>query len=230
MKLIGVIGGMSWESSLEYYRIMNETVKERLGGWHSARVLMHSVDFHEVEIQQSTGNWQAAAEMLSEAAVSLEKGGAGMVVIATNTMHKVAAEVRAAVGIPLLHIGDAVGEAVSAKRLRTLGLLGTRFTMEEDFLKGYLEEHYGLTIIIPDAAERARVHGVIYNELCLGTIKPESKRAYLEIIRKMGQSGAQGVILGCTEIPLLVKQPDVDLPLFDTTYLHARKAVEVALG
>lgn len=230
MKLIGIIGGMSWESSLEYYRIMNKTVKEKLGGWHSARVLMYSVDFHEVEIYQSTGEWKAAAEMLSAAAVSLEKGGAEMIVIATNTMHKVAAEIKASIKVPLLHIADAVAEAVETQQLKTVGLLGTRFTMEEDFLKGYLEEKYGLTVIVPDTEARTRVHDIIFKELCLGTINPVSKRAYIDIIQKLGEAGAGGVILGCTEIPLLVKQQDIDLPLFDTTSIHAQKAVEMALA
>ncbi len=229
MKLIGIIGGMSWESSLEYYRIMNETVKKELGGWHSARVLMYSVDFHEIEAHQRSGDWKAAAEMLSKAAVSLEKGGADMVVIATNTMHKIAPEVTAAVKIPLVHIADAVGEAIGEQNLKTVGLLGTRFTMEEDFLKGYLEKTYALNVITPEDHEMTLVHDVIYNELCLGTINPNSKRSYIDIINKLEQKGSQGVILGCTEIPLLVQQADVGLPLFDTTTLHAKMAVELAI-
>lgn len=230
MKLIGIIGGMSWESSLEYYRIMNETVKAQLGGWHSARVLMHSVDFHEIEAHQSSGDWQSAAEMLSEAAVGLEKGGADMIVIATNTMHKVAPEVAASVSVPLVHIADAVAEAITGRELKTVGLLGTRFTMVEEFLKGYLEKAYGLRIVIPDEVDMTLVHDVIYNELCLGTINPDSKQAYIRIINTLEQRGAQGIILGCTEIPLLVQQADVALPLFDTTTIHAHKAVELAIG
>jgi amino-acid racemase len=229
VKLIGIIGGMSWESSLEYYRIMNETVRATLGGWHSARVLMYSVDFHEIEAHQRSGDWKAAAEMLSEAAVSLEKGGAELIVIATNTMHKIAPEVKASVAIPLVHIADGVAEAITKQGLKTVGLLGTRFTMEEDFLKGYLETEYALQIIIPEADEMTLVHDVIYNELCLGTVSPNSKRSYIEIIHRMAQRGAQGVILGCTEIPLLVQQADVALPLFDTTTIHAKKAVELAI-
>lgn len=229
MKLIGVIGGMSWESSLAYYRIMNETVKHRLGGFHSARVLLHSVDFHEIEALQAAEDWSAAAEMLSAAAVALEKGGAEMIVIATNTMHKVAPEIAAAVGIPLVHIADAVAEFIAAQNLQSVGLLGTRFTMEQDFLKGHLEKIYGLSVIIPDETDRIRVHDVIYNELCLGEINAASKREYLEIIARLKRAGSEGVILGCTEIPLLVRQEDVELPLFDTTTIHAQKAVALAL-
>jgi len=229
VKLIGIIGGMSWESSLEYYRIMNETVKATLGGWHSARVLMYSIDFHTIEAHQRSGDWKAAADMLSEAAVSLEKGGADMIVIATNTMHKIAPEIKSSVNIPLVHIADGVAEAITGQGLKTIGLLGTRFTMEEDFLKGYLEDEYALEVIIPGADDMTLVHDVIYNELCLGTINPDSKRSYIDIIQKMAQRGAQGVILGCTEIPFLVQQADVALPLFDTTTIHAKKAVELAI-
>ena len=231
MKLIGLIGGMSWESSLEYYRIINQEIKSRLGGWHSGRILLYSVDFHDIEAHQSSGNWEAAAEMLSQAACSLEKGGADLILIATNTMHKVAPEVQAAVRVPLVHIADAVWEAINNQDqgLKKIGLLGTRFTMEEDFLKGYLSEKYGLEVIIPDAASRILVHDVIYNELCLGTINAESRRSYIDIINGLQQQGAQGVILGCTEIPMLVQQGDVALPLFDTTEIHARKAVDLAI-
>lgn len=230
MKLIGIIGGMSWESSLEYYRIMNETVRARLGGLHSARVLIYSVDFHEIEACQAAGDWTAAADMLCDVAVSLERGGAEMIVIATNTMHKVAPKVQDSVQIPLVHIADAVAKTIEGQNLKRVGLLGTRFTMEENFLKGHLQTNYGLEVIIPDQEERSRVHDIIYHELCLGTINPDSKRDYIDIIQRMGQSGAQGVILGCTEIPLLVQQQDVALPLFDTTTIHAQKAVDLALA
>ncbi len=229
MKLIGLIGGMSWESSLEYYRLINEDVKKRLGGWHSGRILLYSVDFHEIEAHQSSGDWDAAAEMLSDAACSLENGGADMILIATNTMHKVAQEVQAAVQVPLVHIADAVAEEINRQNLKTVGLLGTRFTMEEDFLKGYLNEKYNLDIIVPVDSARLLVHDVIYKELCLGSINPDSKQAYLSIIGELKQNGAQGVILGCTEIPLLIQQEDVSLPLFDTTAIHARKAVDLAI-
>lgn len=229
MKIIGLIGGMSWKSSAEYYRIMNEEVKKQLGGWHSAKVLMYSVDFHEIEAQQSIGNWQESARLLSDAAIRLEKGGAELLLIGTNTMHKVAPEVQASVKIPLIHIADAVAEEINRQGLKTVGLLGTRFTMEQDFMKGYLTQKYGFNVIIPQPDSRQTVHDIIYNELCLGKIRPESKQSYLKIIAEMHQSGAQGVILGCTEIPLLVQAEDISLPLFDTTRLHAVKAVELSI-
>jgi aspartate racemase len=229
MKLIGLIGGMSWESTMAYYRIINEEVKMRLGGWHSARILMFSVDFHEIEAHQRSNNWAAAGEILAESARSLEKGGADMILICTNTMHKIAAEVQAAVDIPLVHIADAVAEAVMEKKLAKVGLLGTRFTMEEDFLKGYLADKFDLTVVIPNEEERRLVHQVIYDELCLGNIRPKSKRSYVDIIDQMGKQGAQGVILGCTEIPLLVQQTDVSIPVFDSTAIHAKKAVDLAM-
>ncbi len=229
MKIIGLIGGMSWESSLEYYRIINEEVKGRLGGLHSAKILMMSVDFHEIEEQQRAGDWQAAAQRLADAAQALERGGADFFLICTNTMHKVAPEVGAAVGIPLVHIADAVGEEIAGQGLKRVGLLGTRFTMEEDFLKGHLCEKFGVEVIVPEADARRVVHEVIYNELCLGTVNPDSRRSYIEIIASLGQNGAQGVILGCTEIPLLIQPRDVPLPLFDTTAIHAKKAVALSL-
>ncbi len=229
MRIIGLIGGMSWESSLEYYRIINEEVKRRLGGLHSARILMMSVDFHEIEEQQRAGDWRAAAKGLAGAAQGLERGGADFFLICTNTMHKVAPEVRAAVGIPLVHIADAVALEIAGQGLKRVGLLGTRFTMEEDFLKGYLRTEHGLEVLVPEADERRMVHDVIYNELCLGIIDADSRRASIEIIESLGRKGAQGVILGCTELPLLIQAKDVSLPLFDTTALHAKRAVDLSL-
>ena len=229
MKTIGLIGGMSWESSIEYYRIINETVKARLGGVHSADCLMYSVDFAEIESLQNAGEWeQLTLEMIS-AARRLERGGADCLVICTNTMHKMADEVQAAIQIPLLHIADAAGAAVQAKELTTVGLLGTRFTMEGNFYRGRLAEKFGLQVLIPDEAGRETVHRVIYNELVKGEIKAGSRQAFLAIIEDLQSRGAQGIVLGCTEIPLLVKQDDVAIPIFDTTRLHAEAAVNWAL-
>jgi aspartate racemase len=229
MKTIGMIGGMSWESSIEYYRIVNEGVKAKLGGLHSAKSLMFSVDFAEVEVLQHAGKWAEAAEMMAAAAESLEKGGADFIVICTNTMHKSADEIRARVNIPLLHIADATAEVVKAAGIRKIGLLGTRFTMEEEFYKGRLSQNFGLEVVIPDAQERDIVHRVIYDELVLGVIREASKKQYLEIIEHMIGEGVEGVILGCTEIGLLVHQQDSRVPLFDTTRIHADAAVDFAL-
>jgi len=230
MKTIGMIGGMSWESSLEYYRIINETVKSRLGGLHSARSLMYSVEFAEIEALQHEGRWQEAAKIMVDAALSLEKGGADFIIICTNTMHKLAPDVQSKVRIPLLHIADATAGAVKRQGIRRVGLLGTRFTMEEDFYKGRLVEKHGLEVLIPSEAERVVVHRIIYDELCLGVIKPESRRQYQRIIENLASQGAQGIILGCTEIGLLVKPEDCAVPLFDTTRLHAEAAVDYALA
>jgi aspartate racemase len=229
MKTIGLIGGMSWESSLEYYRLINEGVKARLGGLHSAQSLMYSVDFAEIEILQHAGRWAEAARLLSEAAQNLERGGADFVVLCTNTMHKVADEMQASVEIPLLHIADATAQRVQAAGWRKIGLLGTRFTMEEEFYKGRLSQKYGLTVMVPVATEREIVHRVIYDELVLGVINSRSKEQYLNIIAQLVEQGAEGVILGCTEIGLLVQQADCQVPLFDTTRIHAEAAVEYAL-
>jgi aspartate racemase len=229
MKTIGLIGGMSWESSIEYYRIINQTVKTRLGGLHSAKSVMVSVDFAEVEILQHQGRWAEAADMLIEAAQSLEDGGADLIVLCTNTMHKVADEIQANLKIPFLHIADATAQRVLASGIRTVGLLGTRFTMEEEFYKGRLSKTYGLNVIVPDAQEREVVHRVIYDELVVGKIEPSSKAQYVEIIEQMIRQGAEGIILGCTEIGLLVHQEDSRVPLFDTTRIHAEAAVEYAL-
>ena len=229
MKTIGLLGGMSWESSIEYYRIINQTVSQRLGGLHSAQSLMYSVDFAEIEALQHAGQWQAATRMMIEAARRLERGGADFVVICTNTMHKMADEVQAALAIPLLHIADATAAAIQAQGLGTIGLLGTRFTMEEAFYKGRLVEKHGLEVLIPEEAEREVIHQVIYDELVLGKVDPASRASYLSIIAALHERGAQGIILGCTEIGLLIRPEDVALPVFDTTLIHAHAAVEYAL-
>jgi aspartate racemase len=229
MKTIGMIGGMSWESSSEYYRIINETVKAKLGGLHSAKSLMYSVDFSEIEALQHQGNWDKATQLMIEAAQYVEAGGADFVIICTNTMHKMADDVQKNIGIPLLHIADATAEVIKARGLHKIGLLGTKFTMGEDFYRGRLVEKHGLDVIIPQADDRAIVHRVIYEELVLGRINPASRAEYQHIIETLVEAGAQGIILGCTEIGLLVKDEDSRAPLFDTTRIHAVKAVEVAL-
>ncbi len=229
MKTIGLIGGMSWESSIEYYRLINQEVRHRLGGVHSAKSLMYSVDFGEIELLQHSGRWAEATGMMIDAALRLEAGGADCVVICTNTMHKMADEVQAAVRVPLLHIADAAAEAVRGQGYTCVGLLGTRFTMEEDFYTGRLAERFGLQVITPEKADREIVHRVIYDELVTGVINPDSRVEYQRIIRALAAQGAQGVILGCTEIGLLVKNEDSHLPLFDTTLIHAIAAVDWAL-
>jgi aspartate racemase len=230
MKTIGLIGGMSWESSLEYYRIINETVKERLGGLHSAECVMYSIDFAPMEVLQQQGRWLEAAQHLVRVARNVEKAGADFVVLCTNTMHKVANDIQANISIPMLHIADATAQKVKMAGLKTIGLLGTRFTMEEDFYKSRLSQKYGLTVLIPDNEEREIVHRVIYDELVLGEIRSESRSHYLQIMERLVQSGAEGIILGCTEIGLLVHNEDSRVPLFDTTKIHAVAAVEYALA
>ena len=230
MKTIGMIGGMSWESSIEYYRIINETVKEKLGGLHSAVSLMYSVDFAEIEALQHAGRWDEATQTMIEAAQRVEAGGADFVIICTNTMHKMADEVEAAINIPLLHIADATAEVIKTRGLRVIGLLGTKFTMEGDFYRGRLVEKHKLDVLIPETQDREVVHRVIYDELVLGQIKSESREAYKQIIENLIAAGAQGIILGCTEIGLLVKDEDSRVPLFDTTHIHAVAAVEYALS
>lgn len=229
MKTIGLIGGMSWESSIEYYRIINETVRERLGGLHSAKSVMYSVDFAEIEQLQREGRWDEATRLMIEAARQVERGGAEFLVVCTNTMHKMAKDIRGAIHIPLLHIADATAEKIQAQGLKRIGLLGTRFTMEEDFYKGQLASKFHLTVLVPEPHERETVHRVIYDELVCGQIKALSKAAYLEIIDRLIEHGAQGIILGCTEIGLLISQADSRVPLFDTTRIHAVAAVEYAL-
>ena len=230
MKTIGLIGGMSWESSIEYYRIINETAKTKLGALHSARSIMYSVDFADIETLQHQGRWHEAAQLLMGAAKSLENGGADFVVICTNTMHKVADEIQAHINIPLLHIADATAQRIKESGIRRIGLLGTRFTMEEDFYKARLAQKYGLDVMIPDAPEREIVHRVIYDELVMGKIRQGSRNKYVDIIERLVRNGAQGVILGCTEMGLLVHPGDCEVPLFDTTRIHAEAAVEYALA
>lgn len=229
MRTIGLIGGMSWESSQEYYRIINEAVKERLGGLHSAKIIMYSVDFEEIEKLQHQGKWKELTELMIDAAQRVEKAGADFVVLCTNTMHKMADEVQKNIKIPLLHIADATAEKIKEKGLGKIGLLGTKFTMEENFYKGRLKEKHGLDVIIPSEEERQIVHDVIYKELCIGEIKQSSKEQFKKIIQNLVSNGAEGIILGCTEIPLLIKQEDVEVPLFDTTMLHAKAAVEFSI-
>ena len=230
MKTIGLIGGMSWESSAEYYRIINETVRQRLGGQHSAQSLMYSVDFHEIERLQREGRWDVAAEIMIDSAQRLQSGGADFIVLCTNTMHKLAAEIVKNVTIPLIHIADATAERVKASGLNCVGLLGTKFTMEEDFYKGRLTDKFGLAVIVPNETDRQIVHEVIYDELCVGKISEDSKTKYLSILNSLEARGAEGFILGCTEIGLLIKADDSQLPVFDTTRIHAEKAVEIAMN
>ncbi len=229
MKTIGMIGGMSWESSLEYYRIVNETVKLRLGGLHSAQCLLYSVDFAEIERLQHAARWDEAGQVMAEAAQRLERGGADFIVLCTNTMHKLAPAIEAAVRIPMLHIADPTAEAIRAAGITRIGLLGTAFTMEQDFYRGRLSEKFGLDVLIPEADERAIVHRVIYEELVLGIVKDESRAAYRRIIDHLVERGAQGIILGCTEIMLLIAPDDCPVPSFDTTTLHAVAAAEMAI-
>ncbi|WP_455846008.1 aspartate/glutamate racemase family protein [Pantoea agglomerans] len=229
MKMIGLIGGMSWESTALYYRIINEQVKQQLGGLHSARSLMYSVDFHEIEKLQAAGEWQKAGEILAEAAVSLEKGGADFIVLCTNTMHKVAQQIIDAVSIPLLHIADATAQRIRQAGVKKVGLLATAFTMEQEFYKGRLNQSE-IEVLVPDAAGRKVVHDIIYQELCLGVIRDESRAQYRRIIAELVEQGAEAIILGCTEITLLVKAEDASVPLFDTTLIHAEDAVKLALS
>jgi aspartate racemase len=229
MKTIGLIGGMSWESSLEYYRIINEEVKNKLGGLHSAKSLMYSVDFEEIERVQHQEKWDEATQLMIDAAQRLERGGADFVLICSNTMHKMADEVQRNIEIPLLHIVDATAEKIKEAGFKKIGLTGTKFTMEEDFYKGRLIKKYDLDVIIPGEEERQTVDDIIYKELCLGVIKPSSRDQFRKIIHNFVKNGAQAIILGCTEIPLLVKQEDIEVRLFDTTRIHAESAVEYAL-
>lgn len=229
MKTIGFIGGMSWESTLEYYRIINEAVKERLGGFHSAKIVMYSVDFAEIERLQHEEKWDKAISLMIDAAKRVERGGADFVLICTNTMHKMADDVAANINIPLLHIADATAEKITSLGLKKIGLLGTRFTMEQDFYKGRLKEKFGIHVVTPNESEREIVHNVIYKELCLGEIKDSSREQLKTIINRLGNRGAQGIILGCTELPLLINQEDCPVPLFDTTVIHAKAAVAYAL-
>jgi aspartate racemase len=228
--VIGLIGGMSRESSAEYYRIINCEVRNRLGGVHSARSLMWSVDFGEIEHLQHQGDWDELTRQMIDAAIRLERGGAGFVVLCTNTMHRMADEIAAAIRIPLLHIADPTAEKIKAAGFRKVGLLGTAFTMEQDFYKGRLEKVFGLEVLVPDASDRRVVHDIIYKELVAGAVCLESRMAYREIMARLVARGAQAIILGCTEIMLLVSEADSAVPLFDTTTLHAIAAVDRALA
>ena len=229
MKTIGLIGGMSWESTAEYYRQINQAVQRRLGGLHSAKLLLYSVDFAEVEQLQHQARWEEAGVLMADAAQRLQRGGADGVVLCTNTMHKLSGSIENAVSIPLLHIADATAQRIHAAGLDRVGLLGTRYTMEEDFYSGRLVNQFGLEVLTPDQPARDEVNRVIYDELCLGVIRPESRAAYRRVLEDLTSRGAQGVILGCTEIGLLVKPEDSPAPLFDTTRIHAEAAVEWAL-
>ena len=228
-RVIGMLGGMSWESTAEYYRLANQLVRERLGGLHSARLVLNSVDFAEIERLQVAGDWQRAGSRLAEAAVRVQAAGAELLILCTNTMHKVADQVEAAVSIPLLHLADTTAAAVQAAGLSTVGLLGTAFTMEQDFYRDRLARH-GLRVLVPQAADRAAVHRVIYDELCLGIVRDESRRVYREVIGRLVTAGAEGVVLGCTEIELLVTAADSPVPVFPTTRLHVEAAVTASLA
>ncbi len=230
MKTIGLIGGMSWESSVVYYRLINEGVRARLGGLHSARSLMYSVDFGEIEPLQHEGRWDEAAGRMIESARHLKDGGADFLVLCTNTMHKTADRIQQQIDIPLLHIADATADAVKRRNLKRVGLLGTRFTMEDTFYRGRLVAKHGLEVLVPEADQREIVHRVIYDELCVGRIEEQSRQKYLDAIDGLAERGAEGIILGCTEIGLLIRENDCTMPVFDTTHLHAQAAVDYALA
>lgn len=230
LKTIGLIGGMSWESTLDYYKIINETVKSELGGLHSAKCLMYSVDFAEIEVLQRENKWEQLTDIMVEAAERLKRGGADFIVICTNTMHKMAGDIESRVGLKVLHIAEVTGEKVVQNGMKKVGLLGTKFTMEQDFYKKVLKENYNIDVVIPDENERETVHKVIYNELCKGVINEGSRKEYIKIINNLALNGAEGIVLGCTEIPLLIKQEDVGIQVFDTTKIHAVAAAEFALG
>jgi len=223
LKTIGLIGGMSWESTVTYYKIINETVKEKLGGLHSAKCILYSVDFQEIEECQANGNWEKSGEILGEAAYNLEKAGADFIVICTNTMHKVINQIKEKISVPILHIAEMTAEKILEKGLKNIALLGTKYTMEQDFYKSKLIEK-GINVIIPDKNDIETINEVIYDELCLGTINFNSKKKFLEIVDKLRSKGAEGIILGCTEIGLLIKNEDTDVPLFDTAIIHAEQA------
>jgi aspartate racemase len=229
MKTIGLLGGMSWESTVAYYRLINEAIREQLGGFHSAKIVLYSVDFYEVEELQHLGAWKEAGLLLADAAVRVESAGADLLILCTNTMHEVYPEIEKRIRIPFLHIADATAEEIQRKKILTVGLLGTRFTMERVFYRGRLESKYGLKVLVPGGQDRELVHRVIYEELCLGKIRNESCLRFREVIRKLVAQGAQGIILGCTEISLLVKEEDSPVPLFDTTAIHAWEAVHWAV-
>ena len=230
MKRIGLLGGMSWESSAEYYRLINETTRDRCGGLHSADCLLRSVDFAEIEQLQREGDWNRAGERLAREAAALEAVGAEMLVLCTNTMHKVADAISAAITIPFIHIADTTAHAVQAQGLSTVGLLGTAYTMEQDFYTGRLRDRHGITVLVPDDDDRQLIHTVIYDELCLGVVNEQSRAEYRRIMSDLAERGAEGILFGCTEIDLLVGPADSPVPVFDTTRLHAERAVELALS
>lgn len=230
MKTIGLIGGMSWESTIPYYRLINEGIKQHLGGLHSASLLLHSVDFHEIEAYQASGEWGKAGEILAQAALGLERAGAQGILLCTNTMHKVASHIETRCSLPFLHIADATGRAIVATGMQRVALLGTRYTMEQDFYRGRLKTQFGIESIVPDEADRARINQIIFEELCLGTFSDASRHYYLRVIDKLAKQGAQGVIFGCTEIGLLVPAEESPIPVFDTTAIHAVDAVEFMLS
>ena len=229
MKTIGLLGGMSWESTASYYKLINEGVNEKLGGLHSAKIFLCSVDFQEIENFQRQNRWAESAELLAAAAKSVELAGADYILLCTNTMHKVAPEIESAISIPLIHIADATAECLRENGVKSVGLLGTRFTMEQEFYKGRIMERYGINVLVPNATQRDLVHGVIYDELCHGKICDSSRQSFVEIIGSLYKAGAEAVILGCTEIGLLVTQSDVDVPLYDTTAIHAKVAIKKAI-
>ncbi|MEY3018926.1 MAG: hypothetical protein RL336_2061 [Pseudomonadota bacterium] len=230
MKTLGLIGGMSWESTQTYYQLINQGIKAQLGGLHSAKIALQSLDFAGIAQLQKDGDWDAMAQMLGEAAERLEKSGADVVMICTNTMHKMAPEIAARLSVPLLHIADTTAAAIASQGLKKVGLLGTAFTMEQDFYRGHIQDNFGIEVVIPNAADRDVVHQIIYGELCLGQVNASSRDEYLRIIDSLAAQGAEGVILGCTEIGMLIKQKDTEVPLFDTTPIHAAAAVEFALA
>lgn len=230
MKTIGLIGGVSWESTLEYYRIINQEINKRLGGYHSAKCLIYSVDFAEIEELQRMGKWEIIRDIITNSALDLKKGGADFILICTNTLHKIADNIEKSAGIPLIHIVDATGREIVKRNIRKVGLLGTRFTMEESFYKEALFNKFGINVIIPEQSDRETIHNIIFEELCFGVVKESSREQYLRIINKMADTGAEGVILGCTEIPLLINQNDVKVPIFNTTELHAIYGVDKSLS
>jgi len=230
MKTIGLLGGMSWESSLEYYKQINQEIKKQLGGLHSAKIVLNSVDFEQIEKLQHQGDWDSLADILSQASKEIQNANADFLVICTNTMHKVVPQIKQNITIPILHIADATAEALIKDGIKKVGLLGTAFTMEQDFYKKRLEDKYGLEVIVPNTNDRKIVHDIIYNELCLGIISENSKKEYLRIMDTLVRNDAQGIILGCTEIGLLINQKDTNIPLYDTTKIHIYEAVKYALG
>lgn len=229
MKTIGLIGGMSWESTLEYYRLINELTGEKLGKLHSAKIIMYSVDFEEIQNLQHLGNWTELGNTLADIAIRLENAGAEIILICTNTMHKVAQDVQEKISIPLLHIADTTAEEIKSRKAKTVGLLGTKFTMEEDFYKKRFKEKHGIDVVIPTKNQRQYIHDAIYNELCFGVMKDSTKQRFLNIINELVSNAAEGIVLGCTEIPLLIKQEDCKIPIFNTMQIHAKEAVNFSV-